>query len=74
MPIDKLKDNLKQTKSKGLMYFDILIKNHKDLASLDQILINCSISDYVVVRKLIFKIFSFTNAKLIKIPLNIQNW
>lgn len=66
MPIDKLKDNLKQTKSKGLMYFDILIKNHKDLASLDQILINCSISDYVVVRKLIFKIFSFYKCKTYK--------
>ena len=62
----KLKDNLKQTKSKGLMYFDILIKNHKDLASLNQILINCSISNYVVIRKLLFMIFSFYKCKTYK--------
>lgn len=63
MPIDQLKENLKQTNSKGLMYFDILIKNHSTLASLNQILINCSISNYVIFRKLFFMAFSSYKCK-----------
>ena len=55
LPLDQLRENLKQTKSKGLMYYDILIRNHKDLASLNQILINCSISNYVILRKVLEK-------------------
>lgn len=57
LPLDQLRENLKQTKSKGLMYYDILIRNHKDLASLNQILINCSISNYVILRKVLFLLF-----------------
>ena len=58
LPLDQLRENLKQTKSKGLMYYDILIRNHKDLASLNQILINCSVSNYVKFRKLFFLLFA----------------
>ena len=82
LPLDQLRENLKQTNSKGLMYYDILIKNHKDLASLNQILINCSISNYVIWRKLLFLIFAFSKcrtykksikyAKLIKHNKNVQ--
>lgn len=57
MPIDNLKENLKQTKSKALMFYDLLIKDQKQLANLNQILINCSISNYVVFRKGIYSLY-----------------
>ncbi len=66
LPLEQLRENLKQTKSKGLMYYDILIKNHKDLASFNQILINCSISNYVIVRKLFFFLFAISKCHTYK--------
>lgn len=33
LPLEQLKNNLLQTKSKGLMFYDILIKDHKELAN-----------------------------------------
>ena len=59
-PLEKLKENLQEVKSKGLMYYDILVKEHKDLKTLNQILINCSISNYFVFRKLFYYIFART--------------
>lgn len=58
MPFDKLKENLAQTKSKGIVYYDILIKNPKELGKLNQILISCSISNYVFFRKAVFSLIS----------------
>ena len=66
LPLDQLRENLKQTKSKGLMYYDILIRNHKDLASLNQILINCSISNYVILRKIFFLLFAIYKCRTYK--------
>lgn len=66
LPLDQLRENLKQTKSKGLMYYDILIRNHKDLASLNQILINCSISNYVIWRKVFFLLFAIYKCRTYK--------
>ena len=57
LPIEKLKDILKQMNSKGLMFFDVLVKNQKVLSGLNQTLIKCSIADYVVFRKPFFSIF-----------------
>lgn len=66
-PLDKLKENLAQTKSKGLMYYDILIKDHKTLATLNQeILINCSISNFVIFRKIFYSMFARTRYKAYK--------
>ena len=57
LPLDKLKENLIETKSKGLMFYDILIKDNKALAKFNQILINCSITNYVVFRKFFYFLY-----------------
>ena len=57
LPIDKLKENLKQTNSKGLMFYDILVKDQKDFLDLNQIIISCSISNYVFFRKGIYSLY-----------------
>ena len=62
-PFEKLKENLQQTHSKGLMYYDILVKNHKTLSQTGQILINCSISNYFVFRKLFLALFALSKYK-----------
>lgn len=63
MPLDKLQENLKSTNSKGLMFFDMLISDHNVFNDFGQILIKCSISDYVVFRKLPYYIFSRIKTK-----------
>ena len=62
-PLENLKENLQQTHSKGLMFYDILIKDHKMLSGMNQILINCSISNYFIFRKLFFFIFAISKYK-----------
>lgn len=66
LPLEQLKNNLLQTKSKGLMFYDILIKDHKELANFNQILINCSISNYFIFRKFFFFMFAITKSKSYK--------
>lgn len=66
LPIEKLKDILKQMNSKGLMFFDILVKNQKVLSGLNQTLIRCSIADYVVFRKPLFSLFVRCKCKYYK--------
>lgn len=63
LPLEKLKENLITVKSKGLMYYDILIKDHRDLKDLNQILINCSIANYFFFRKLFYYIFAMSKHK-----------
>ncbi len=65
-PLEKLKENLTQTNSKGLMYYDILIKRQKSLIGLNQILIKCSITNYIVLRKFFFYIYSKFKTKSCK--------
>ena len=62
-PLENLKENLQQTHSKGLMFYDILIKDHKMLSGMNQILINCSISNYFIFRKLFFFLFAISKYK-----------
>lgn len=57
LPLDKLKQNLEETKSKGLMFYDILIKDYKSLSKFNQILINCSITNYVIFKKLFYFLY-----------------
>lgn len=73
MPLDKLQDNLKQTNSKGLMYYDILIKDHNVFNDFGQILIKCSIADYVFLRKFPYYIFSHINSKRSRLSLKYSN-
>ena len=63
LPLDKLKENLIQTKSKGLMFYDILIKDHKELVGLNQILIRCSIANYVFFRKGLYYLYTKIKSK-----------
>ncbi len=70
LPMDQLKENLLATKSKGLMYYDILVKNHKELNNLNQILINCSVSNYLIFRKLFYYLFARSKYKTNKLSLN----
>ena len=63
LPLDKLKENLLQTKSKGLMFYDILIKDHKELVGLNQILISCSIANYVFFRKGLYYLYTKIKSK-----------
>ena len=65
-PLDQLKDNLIKTKSKGLMFYDILIKDHKELICLNQILISCSIANYVFFRKGIYYLYTKIKSKACK--------
>lgn len=66
LPMDKLKENLMTTKSKGLMFFDAIIKDDAELKTLDQILIQCSIMDYVFFRKPIYAIYLRCKGKVYK--------
>ena len=53
-PLDQLEQNLKTTNSKVLLFYDALVKDERKLANFDQLLIRCSIADYVYLRKPIF--------------------
>ncbi len=51
VPVEQLRENLATTKSKGLMYYDYLVKNGRDFADFNQILIKCSVGDCFIFRK-----------------------
>ena len=82
LPLNQLEENLKKTKSKALMFYDILIKDHKDLLSLNQkYLISCSVSNYVIFRKGIYALYAKFKSKKCKhvikysklVPIKSQN-
>ena len=54
LPLEQLAKNLKQTNSKGIMFYDILIDDHRQLEQYNQIMINCSVADYTFFRKGVF--------------------
>ena len=57
-PLDQLEQNLKATNSKALLFYDALVKDERKLANFGQLLIRCSIADYVGLRKPIFALYS----------------
>ncbi len=63
MPIEKLVSNIKKTKSKGLMFYDILIPDQKALEGTGQILIDCSVTDYVFWRKPAYFAYAWFKSK-----------
>lgn len=69
-PINKLLENLKSTNSKGIIYYDMLLKNNEQLDNSNQILIKCSTKDYVGFRKPIFALYSMLKSKNIKRSIN----
>lgn len=64
-PIDQLAENLQKTQSKALLFYDALVKDERKLANLGQILVRCSIADYVVWRKPVFATYSALTSKRI---------
>lgn len=64
VPIDSLKENILENKSKGLMFFDLLTKTDNHFTGLNQILIKCSLLEFASWKKTFF--FIFLKVKKIK--------
>lgn len=62
-PIAKLGQNLQAVGSKALLFYDALVKDERPLAEFGQILVRCSIADYVSLRKPIYKLYSAISGK-----------
>ena len=66
VPVNLLAENLNKTHSKTLLFYDATVKDERPLTSLNQILVRCSIADYVTVRKPIFALYSQFSGKRVK--------
>ncbi len=62
-PLDKLEQNLQKTQSKALLFYDALVNDERKLANFGQLLVRCSIADYVVWRKPSFALYSALTTK-----------
>lgn len=62
-PLGKLKANLQATKSKVLLFYDALVKDERQLADFEQILVRCSVADYVSLRKPLYKLYSSVSGR-----------
>ena len=58
VPVNQLEENLRETHSKVLLFYDATVKDEMPLANLNQTLVRCSIADYVTVRKPVFALYS----------------
>lgn len=58
VPLDLLRKNLCEVCSKALFFYDGLIRDERPLAGLSQILVRCSVADYVSFRKPAFAFYS----------------
>ena len=63
VPVNLLAQNLQKTGSKALMFYDATVKDERPLTKLNQLLIRCSIADYVNIRKPIYKAYSRLSGK-----------
>lgn len=82
VPVNLLAENIRKTRSKALFFYDATVKDERPLTELDQILVRCSVADYVRVRKPAFKVYSalsgkrlrgiITYAKLLKLGDGVQ--
>lgn len=72
LPLEQLTKNLITTNSKGIMYYDILVKNQKKLEEAHQIMINCSVADYTFFRKIFYLIYARTKSKPSKMAINYK--
>lgn len=66
IPLNLLKENLRKTNSKALMFYDVLVRDEKTLATLGQKLVRCSIADYVTVRKPVYSLYAKCVGKRLK--------
>ena len=64
-PVEMLKQNLEQVGSKMLLFYDVLVQNENVLPQ-NQILVRCSIADYVTLRKPLYRAYSWATSKRTK--------
>lgn len=57
-PADELAKNVAATRSKALLFYDVLVKDERPLKELNVTLVRCSIADYVTVRKPIYGLYA----------------
>ena len=63
VPVNLLAENVQKTHSKALFFFDATVKDERPFAQLGQILVRCSIADYVTLRKPVYKLYSVTSGR-----------
>ena len=63
VPVNLLAENLQKTRSKVLLFYDATVKDERPLTKLGQLLVRCSIADYVTVRKPVYKVYSRVSCK-----------
>lgn len=66
MPVDELAKNIETTKSKALLFYDVLVKDERKITELNVTLVRCSICDYVTFRKPIYALYASTVGKRVK--------
>ena len=66
VPVKLLKENLVKVHSKALLFYDVLLPDERQLADANQILVRCSIADYVTFRKPVFALYSAVRSHRIK--------
>lgn len=66
VPVNLLAENVKKTKSKALFFYDATVSDEYPLKRLGQILVRCSISDYVCIRKPAYKLYSAMSGRRIR--------
>lgn len=65
-PVDELAKNVSQTKSKAVLFYDVLVKDERPLEKLNVKLVRCSIADYVTFRKPIYSAYARAIGKRVK--------
>lgn len=65
-PVDELEKNVAETKSKALLFYDVLVKDERKLTKLNVALVRCSICDYVTFRKPIYALYAKAVGKRVK--------
>ena len=65
-PVDELADNITITKSKALLFYDVLVKDERSLLKLNVQLLRCSITDYVTFRKPVYGLYAKAIGKRVK--------
>lgn len=66
VPFKLLKENLQKVRSKALLFYDALVSDERPLEQLGQILVRCSIADYVRLRKPVFALYAKATSKRVK--------
>lgn len=66
VPVNLLAENLRKTGSKALLFYDVTVKDELPLTKLNQVLVRCSIADYVNARKPVYKVYSRMSGKRVR--------